>query len=85
MSNHTIIKQKYQTPLSEEALCAFCGICGAHSEQNNMTVGPYDERGNLTFICVDHFRSQRQLIGLLATFITAQGANGEGTDAWFLR
>lgn len=70
-----------------------CTICNQSIDAEDASVGPYNADGELTFICRSHRQNYRQVINVLADFITSerqrfteQAITSERTapDAWFL-
>ncbi len=93
MTNHTIIQDKHQIlPLLVFATTK-CTVCNQPIDAEDASVGPYNADGELTFICRSHRQNYRQVINVLADFITSerqrfteQAITAERTvpDAWFL-
>lgn len=92
MTNHTIFKAKTQiSPAPRDVV--ICAVCADHIPKTETTAGPYGADGQLMLVCNRHLRNTRQLINMLADYITVErlhflednGALSEvAPDAWFL-
>ncbi len=92
MTNHTIINTNFQTAIALEAGIN-CAVCNQPIIEDNPSTGPFNADGELTFICARHRQNYRQLINLLADYITTERhrftektilTGGVAPDAWFL-
>jgi hypothetical protein len=93
MTNHTIIQDKLQISNLSLFGQTTCTICSQPVNIDDASAGPYNADGELTFICRSHRQNYRQLINLLADFITSERqkfteqtitAERTAPDAWFL-
>lgn len=94
MTNHTTFKTPSQIS-NQTFRGTICIVCHEKIAKGEMTVGPYNADGELSFLCGRHLRGS-QFIGLLADYMVAERqrlishepnlklSNGANRDAWFL-
>lgn len=96
MTNHTIFPSNLQIAAAPP-VASQCSFCGSTIKPEDISAGPCDLHGDITYVCNNHLRDPRQFINLLADFMSTQrfalaqdldyqklNTRKGNPDAWFL-